>query len=419
MNSSNITTRLGLATVGLIISAASYAGDIRDQIDIKTGKVELVVPDLSAQEVTSKVTDAISQWAIPANANVRSLPSTIPTRPDEPVGVQRYISGAPVIEYQCKTAFSEITKKPPPVNNPFMKVVEYTQVCVYPFQKGVKVYVIYNYGKKTESLTSGLFNGITKAIRGDDSEWITKQLKENIEAIRKNIPSLLVEKLEVPGTQVQEPDKEAVAALIPPKPVEAPPAAVPVQPVVAAAQTAIPSPPTAMATKIEARKTLNSMGMVYHSQEQMVAAIRRKDDVAVQLYLDAGAIDLDAKEKNGKSLVDIANDSGAPQIAKMIADRKKATAEPAPATTPAAAPVAAPVPPSAGNASPSPSKQQVDAAAATLPPEMLAKIDAQLASANLTPEQREKARANSILTIANIKALTDRIDPATGQLRAE
>ena len=198
-----------------LFSFSCYSADVRDQINIQTGKAELVIPNMQPQDVANNIKEAISQFAIPANLNFRTQPSEIPVRPEEPISKQIYIQGAPAIEYQCKTAYAEINKRPPPVQNPFYFNAEFLQACLYSFQKGVKVYLIFTIAKKTESITSGLFNMITKTIRGDDADRISEQLKENIASIRKNIPSVLVERLEVPGKALDEPDKLAVAALIP------------------------------------------------------------------------------------------------------------------------------------------------------------------------------------------------------------
>lgn len=398
-----------LAAAGAAVSCGALAADIRDQMEIQTAKAELVMPGMTAQEVATKVKDGISQWAIPANANFRSMPSTIPARPDEPQAVQRYVNGNPAMEYQCSTAFAEITKRPPPIRNPFMFSADVFQACVYPFQKGVKVYLIFTNMKKTESLTSGLFNGITKAIRGSDDEYASKQLAESIEMIRKNLPNLLIERIEVPGQAPQEPDKAAVAELMPAK-ADLVPAPI-VAPAIAQPQ---PTPITAgsIQAKVEARKNLTAMGMTYHSQEQFVAAIRRKDDVAVLLFLDAGGIDLNAKEK-GRTPLDVANDVGATEIGTMISERLKVpTASVVPITaTPVAVPMTAkPMAPTA-----------VSQAAAILSPSQLAELNAEIDKLDMPPAQKEEYRARAIATVSAMamqtKALTDRIDPATGGLR--
>lgn len=414
MKNNKLFARLSAGIAITALSLPAHA-DIRDQLDVQTGKAELVIPDVAPQKVAVQVKDAISSWSIPASSNVRSLPSLLPARPGEPASVQNYIRGNPVVEYQCGTAYAEIVKRPPPINNPFMYAAEFTQACVYPFQKGVKVYLIFTSAKKTEALTSGLFNGITRAIRGQDADWMTKQLNENIGAIKKNLPSLLIEKIEVPGEAVQEPDRDAVAALIPAAaPVAAVTQLLPVAPSpvnVQGTAVAVAAPASAMSAKIEARKNLNSMGMTYHSQEQFIAAIRRKDDVAVQLFLDAGGIDLTVREKNGKSAVDIATEIGAADIAAMISERIK---------NPSAAPViSAPAVQPGSNTPPAVSgsdkAHSVNLAAASLPSEALAAINAEIDSMNLPPAQKEEMRAQAILNSAaafdQLRSLTSRISP--------
>lgn len=401
-----------IACLGGAIICNANAGDIRDQMEVVTGKAELVIPNVTAQVATGKIKDAVSQWAIPANANIRSLPSTIPARPDEPTSTQQYFFGAPVVAYQCRTAYAEITKAPPPVNNAFARIAELLQVCVYPFQNGTKVYLLHTRIKRFESLTSGLFGGITKAIQGTDDEWISKQINENITAIRKNLPTLLVEKIEIPGAAIQEPDKSAVAALIP--------AASEVQTSPSPAQKEYATPittasaPTALQSKIEARKSLTAMGLQYHSSEQFIAAIKRKDDVAVQLYLDAGAIDLTQKIA-GKSYDAIAEESGAPDIARMILSKvtaSKSTEIPATTMVPAS------------RTSPAMLSQEERTA-------MVAKLEAMLSDSEkaeieeimnqipqgMTAEEKASARLNILTLRVQVKQLNDRIDPETGSLR--
>jgi len=399
---------LGLSGLFLSFSAAA---DIRDTVEVRTGKAELVIPAMQAQDVTRLVKEAVSSWSIPASANVRYMPSVIPQRPDEPASQEKWFSGTPVIEYSCKTAYAEITKTPPSVKNAFYLAAERLQACVYPFQKGAKVYLIFSTVRKTEALTSGLFTGITKAIRGDDGDWMTKQLVENIDAIKKAIPSVLVEKIEVPGNPLQEPDKAAVAALIPDRPAQA---AVAVQPAAAPVVGPVAAAPSTMAAKIEARKNLTAMGLQYHSQEQFLGAIQRNDDVAVHLYLDAGGIGLTAKGSNGKTPAEVANAVGALGVAKMITDRIEASAT-------AAAPPAVAVPGTATAAALSNGTDELLAAKASLPPEILASLERQIDAMNVSAEQKEELRRQGIIGLSQqvgaIRQLTDRINPETGQLQ--
>lgn len=302
------------AAIFLCLPFQAYAADIRDQLNVQTGKAELVIPSMQPQEAATKIKDAISQWAIPANLNFRTLPAEIPARPDEPIAKQIYFQGAPAIEYQCKTAYAEITKNPPPVKNLFYYNQEFLQACVYPFQKGVKVYLIFTIARKTESLTSGVFNGITKAVRGSDGDRISGQLNENIESIKKKISSLLVEKLEAPGLPVQEPDKEAVAALIPLKAETPPIAATPStqQPSLAqASQSPAPveKPENIDLSFVGARKELTAMGFKFYDQDQFVDSARRNDLLSLRLFLAAGAIHPGAPDSKGDTALALARNN--------------------------------------------------------------------------------------------------------------
>jgi hypothetical protein len=397
----------GMAACFLSVPLTGHA-DLRDQWDIQTGTAELVIPGMQPQDVANQVKSALAQFAIPAHLNFRPLPSEIPARPDEPVRKQVFIQGAPAVELQCPTAYAEITKRPPPVQNAFAFVGEYLQSCLYSFQGGVKVYLIMTRAKKTESLTSGLFNGITKAIQGSDGERISNQLKGNIEDIRKSIPSLLVERLEVPGMPVQEPDKASVAALIPQKP------AVPKQATPssqATVQVVAASPVTAQQGKIEARKNLTGMGMTYHSQDQFIAAVRRKDDVAVQLYLDGEGVDPTAKDSKGKTPFEIAQEAGAVDVAKLISNHIGKPADKGPGVLAPQGKANMALPASLAG------EQKPSGKAATLEPEMLVKLNAQIDGLNIPTDQKEVMRANAIRQILQIKAIANGINPETGALQ--
>ncbi len=406
---------LGVVTAALLATfplVNGHAKDIRDQIKVTTGKAELVFPDTDANAVAARVRDAVSQFAVTMDVNFRSLPAQASPWPDQPAIKQVFIQGAPLVEYQCPTAYAEFVKKPAPIRNNFMFMFELTQFCFYSFEKGVKAYVIFHRAKKTESLTSGLFEGITKTIQGSDEERITKQLQETLETIKAKDPNVLVARFEVPGKPLQEPDKVAVNALIPPAPAIQPS---PVQhPQVAHAQQGIPvasgvstasagAPPmNAQQSKIEARKNLNAMGMTYHSQEQFIAAIKRKDDVAVQLFLDGDGIDPHAKDAGGKSPTDMAHQLGASDIAQLI--QNKINQKSMPAAPRAQVTQAQSLAAMASPASPSPAADS----AKQLSPETLAEIEAALDARKVPPEKRDAVKAQLIQQFQRLQQLTGR-----------
>lgn len=368
-------TRVMAVGVMAVLSLQANAKDIRDQWNIQISKAELVFPGTPPQDAASGIKDALSQFAIPANLSYRAMPSAPPARPGAPK-LKQMATAVPSPEYVCEDAYAEISKRPPPVQNAFAFIVEGHQICLYSFAQGVKAYVIYYNIKKTESLTSGLFNGITRAIRGSDEDRAAGQLQENIDAIRAKLPNVLVERLEIPGRPAQTPDLDAVAALIPPEPTLAP--AVPMAiPAAAAAGTSVQA-------KVEARKNLNAMGMVYHSQPQFIEAIRRKDDVAVQLFIAGGGIRLDAADSSGQTPLQIAQAHSSPDVVALLqAKPQTATAAPAAAAT---TPLPAILQPRSPNARP------VDFS--KVPADLLAEMDEEIAKMDLSPEDKQLARSN-------------------------
>jgi hypothetical protein len=293
--------RVFAAAMISLLSCIASAQDLRDQLNIQTGKAELVIPEMQPQDVANQVQDALAQFSIPANLSYRTLPSEAPARPAEPTAKQVYVQGTPAIEYQCEAAYAEVTKRPPPVQNAFYFNAENLQACMYSFKGGVKVYLIFTVMKKTESLTSGLFNGITKAIRGDDGDRITGQLTESIEAIRKNIQTVLVERLEAPGKPVQEPDKAAVAVLMPATTV---PVATQTEPVVQNVnqpETKESKPSSIDLSLVGARKELTAMGFKFYDQDQFVDSARRNDYLTVRLFLAACGISPSGPDSRGET----------------------------------------------------------------------------------------------------------------------
>ncbi|MDC7710840.1 hypothetical protein [Vogesella indigofera] len=305
-----VSSLIGMSV--LMLATQAQAGDIRDQMNIQTGKAELIVPGMAPQQVAEQVKDALTQFAIPANLNFHLLPSPLPSRPGSPSEKQLVINGAPATDYVCGGAYAEITKTPPPVQNAFYYNRELLHSCLYAFQGGVKIDIVFHIVKSTESLTSSIFNGITKAIRGSDGERITSQLKENITEIKKNLPTLLVSRIEAPGMPIQEPDKEAVAKIIPPQ-LETKSATGSKQDnSVAAApaqmQSAVSQPTSGVDLSfVGARKELTAMGFKFYDQDQFVDAARRNDFLTVRLFLAAGSIRPSAPDSNGQTALNFAN----------------------------------------------------------------------------------------------------------------
>ena len=291
----------------------SHAKDLRDQLNIQTGRAVLYVKGVTPQQAAEQVKDAVTQFAIPTSLNFHTVPAPLPARPGAPVEKQVIVNGAPATDYSCDGAYAEITKTPPPVENALYFNREALRSCLYAFEGGVKVEMIFHVMRKTDSLTGGLFNGITKAIRGTDGERIVGQLKENIAAIKKNLPGTLVARIEAPGLAAEEPDRDAVAALLPP----ATQADVAVQPALAVPkaaeaihQKAAPEPAGGVDLSFAgSRKELAAMGFKFFDQDQFVDAARRGDFLTVRLFLAAGGIHPGAPDSKGQTALSFAKDN--------------------------------------------------------------------------------------------------------------
>lgn len=73
-------------------------------------------------------------------------------------------------------------------------------------------------------------------------------------------------------------------------------------------------------TPIEARKDLIALGLHYDDQDQFINAIRKKDKVGVELFIDAEAVDLNQADKSGLTPLKYAIQAGPShaEIAKLL-----------------------------------------------------------------------------------------------------
>jgi len=155
--------------------------------------------------------------------------------------------------------------------------------------------------------------------------------------------------------------------------------------------------------KIAARKDLTGMGLTFHSQEQFFQSIRRRDDVAVSLFLAGGGVDPAMTDASGLTALALAESIGAREIVALLKQPTSAgyTATIPAAATTTAAPASAPVPVSATSDAP-----------IAIPAELKAQIDEQIESMNLPLGEKEVARATAyrnvqsvLRSVNNIKAL--------------
>lgn len=70
---------------------------------------------------------------------------------------------------------------------------------------------------------------------------------------------------------------------------------------------------------LAARRELTSMGLRYFDASQFLDAVRRDDELAVELYVAGRGVNLDARDPDGSSALDIARRRGNRQIAALLA----------------------------------------------------------------------------------------------------
>jgi hypothetical protein len=69
---------------------------------------------------------------------------------------------------------------------------------------------------------------------------------------------------------------------------------------------------------LQARKDLTAMGLRYYDEGQYLDAVKRNDQLAVELFIASRGVNLDARTWTGRSALDIARDNGNTQLADLI-----------------------------------------------------------------------------------------------------
>jgi len=87
-----------------------------------------------------------------------------------------------------------------------------------------------------------------------------------------------------------------------------------------AAKNPVTSTVDAMSTdrSLQARKDLNAMGLRYYDEGQYLDAVKRNDQLAVELFIASRGVNLDARTWTGRSALDIARDNGNTQLAELL-----------------------------------------------------------------------------------------------------
>ena len=76
---------------------------------------------------------------------------------------------------------------------------------------------------------------------------------------------------------------------------------------------------------LQARKDLTQMGLRYYDESQFLDAVKRNDQLAVELFVAGRGVNLGARTWNGRNAVDIARDNGNSQLAELLSRSLPAT----------------------------------------------------------------------------------------------
>jgi hypothetical protein len=70
---------------------------------------------------------------------------------------------------------------------------------------------------------------------------------------------------------------------------------------------------------LQARKDLTAMGLKYHDPNDFLAAVRRDDALAVELFIAGRGVNLGAKDAQGRTALEIARAQGNEPMAQLLA----------------------------------------------------------------------------------------------------
>ena len=72
-------------------------------------------------------------------------------------------------------------------------------------------------------------------------------------------------------------------------------------------------------TSLQARKDLNAMGLRYFDAKDYLDAVKRGDELAVELFIAGRGVNLASRDADGRSATEIARAGGNPRLAELLA----------------------------------------------------------------------------------------------------
>lgn len=281
-----------------------------------TSRIYLFNPDPKDVKNSIEALEAsIKTRALRPAKKIGLVPSSLPLKPGEPVNKSFQVGPMAVNFLTCGDSYGEISTESSTSGGMMGSSGERFFGCMHLSQSGIRMSVILEQSTSSSSgLLGSLMTSIRDGIRGDDQNFGKQSFDKIVETVRQKVPGVLVELIELPGGDISRPDGDQVAQLMAKA---TPKADTPIAVTEGAANK------QNIAQSLEARKQLLSMGLTYFSLEHFHEAILRKDTLAVQLYLQAGAVKPAATNAKGQTALELAKVSGDSEILAMVENAAK------------------------------------------------------------------------------------------------
>lgn len=288
---------------------------VQAQTQTTTSRLYLFNPDSNdIKNSVDGLVDAIKSRGRPAK-RLGLIPTTLPDKLGEPVASTVRFGPMTLRTTECGDAYGEISIGSSTDGGMLGSSGEKFFGCIYLAKNGIRLSLILEQSTSSSgSLMGSLLTGIRDGIRGDDQKFGRETFDKMTAQVREKVPGILVELVEITG-DISRPDGDKVAKLLARSNAPAPEALVAAP--VAEAAPAI-KPIANGAQIVEARKQLTNMGLQYFSIDQFHEAIVRKDEMAVQLFVQAGAVKASAASAKGQTGLQLAKASGDAEILAML-----------------------------------------------------------------------------------------------------
>ena len=233
----------------------------------------------------------------------------------------------------CGGAYAEVSIASDTGANPLGGSGERFFGCLYLSKFGIRTsLVIERYVRSSGPIGGAIVGFLRKTVEGDDATWGKKIIDQMTAEVRNKVPGALIDQVEMPGGEVSRPDGDKVDTLLASANAAPVAALTPIDISTAGLQQAMPvktSVATTSATQaVEARKQLSSMGLTYHSLPQFHDAIRRKDEIAVELFVTSRGVSSTAAGPDGVTAKTLAAQIGDEVLSQLVAQLDRPAGKP-------------------------------------------------------------------------------------------